>query len=294
MTSPVTVSPRPRNAGRFTRRQSPDRNIHLAIGYVRVSTDEQALGPEAQKAAIAVFCARQGYTLGGIYEDIGVSGTVPCESRPGFHDAIAAVRRERAGAFVVAKLDRLARDMVVAAVATSVITSTGCSFLSAAGEGTDRDDPGSTLLSTLLHAFAAHERAMIAFRTKSALRVKIARGERVGAVRYGFTQVEEPGGRRTGDGVMRRLVPSISERETAWIVRHLVGERRFTARRAGRVLAGLGYLPRTGKPTWHPQQIMRLIDAPTDGVDEHAVWMRVTAYVQANPESPRASSLTIG
>ena len=42
-------------------------------------------------------------------------------------------------------------------------------------------------MRTLVDAFAQYERAMIAARTKSALKAKRARGERAGTVPYGFT-----------------------------------------------------------------------------------------------------------
>ena len=47
------------------------------VGYIRVSTDDQAdsgAGLEAQRAAILAECARRGWTLTGIHEDAGASG----------------------------------------------------------------------------------------------------------------------------------------------------------------------------------------------------------------------------
>jgi len=48
-----------------------------AMGYVRVSTDEQAregISLENQKARIAAYCEYRGFTLTGIIEDAGISG----------------------------------------------------------------------------------------------------------------------------------------------------------------------------------------------------------------------------
>ena len=48
-----------------------------AIGYIRVSTDEQAregIALENQKARIAAYCEYRGFTLTGIIEDAGISG----------------------------------------------------------------------------------------------------------------------------------------------------------------------------------------------------------------------------
>lgn len=48
------------------------------------------------------------------------------------------------------------------------------------------DDPQSEFVRNLADVFAAHERALIAERTRNALRVKQSRGERTGSIRYGF------------------------------------------------------------------------------------------------------------
>ena len=51
-----------------------------AIGYVRVSSDEQAesgLGLEAQRQRIVAFCQVKELRLAEIYEDAGVSGGKP-------------------------------------------------------------------------------------------------------------------------------------------------------------------------------------------------------------------------
>ena len=39
---------------------------------MRVSTDEQALGPEAQREAIMAFAAREGLTVASWHEDLGI------------------------------------------------------------------------------------------------------------------------------------------------------------------------------------------------------------------------------
>ena len=38
-------------------------NPKRAVAYLRVSTDEQRLGPEAQRAAIAAWAVREGITV---------------------------------------------------------------------------------------------------------------------------------------------------------------------------------------------------------------------------------------
>jgi DNA invertase Pin-like site-specific DNA recombinase len=55
-----------------------------ALGYVRVSTDEQAergLSLEAQRQRIQAYCEMKGLRLTTIFEDSGLSGGKPLGSR---------------------------------------------------------------------------------------------------------------------------------------------------------------------------------------------------------------------
>ena len=87
-----------------------------AIGYVRVSSEEQAesgLGLEAQRQLIIAFCDMKELRLAEVYEDAGVSGGKPLSSRPAGSRLINAARRGKD--VVVAKLDRLFRSVADAA-----------------------------------------------------------------------------------------------------------------------------------------------------------------------------------
>lgn len=249
----------------------------VAVGYIRVSTDEQDLGPEAQERAIAEYCTTHGCVLAGVFVDKGVSGTTDLDRRPGFRAAYEAIQQHGARLFVVAKLDRLARDVMIASMAERFITRAGCEFRSAAGEGSDSNDPASQLMKIMVTGFAAYERQMIAFRTKVALKVKIDRGERVGAVPLGYAQVEKPGERKNGDGVLRCLVPETHERDAACIARYLESHN-YGLRSTSRILSELGYVSRKGTP-YHQQQVKRLLLVSPVGVDEPALHAVVNAHL---------------
>jgi site-specific DNA recombinase len=148
-----------------------------AIGYVRVSTEQQAdsgLGLEAQQASIAGAALRLGLELTRRFEDAGTSGALAIEDRPVLLDAVAALRR--GDVLLVAKRDRLGRDVIAVAMIERLIAKRGARVVSAAGEGTDSDDPT-----------AEYERALIAARTRAALAAKRRRGERVsGIIPFGY------------------------------------------------------------------------------------------------------------
>lgn len=223
----------------------------VVVGYIRVSTEDQNLGPDAQRAALETWAASRGAELVAVFEDLGVSGATPAADRPGLLAALGAVADHGADVLLVAKRDRLARDVVEAAMTERLAGRAGARVVSAAGEGTDGDvdDPTGLLMRRLVDAFAEYERAMIRSRTKAALAVKKARGERVGSVPYGY--------RLAADG--RTLVEVPEELEVVRLARELrSGGMSFRAVAAE--LEARGHLSRTGR-RFAPTQVSRIVDA---------------------------------
>jgi site-specific DNA recombinase len=180
-----------------------------AIGYVRVSTDQQAdsgLGLDAQRQTLRAAADRLGLPLATIYEDAGLSGSLSLEDRPGLLEVVAAVGR--GDTLLVAKRDRLGRDVVAVAMIERLVTRKGARVVSAAGEGTDSDEPTALLLRRIVDAFSEYERLLAGARTKAALRAKRAQGLRAGNVPFGFSL--------GADG--RSLVPCASERATLAVI----------------------------------------------------------------------------
>jgi site-specific DNA recombinase len=156
-----------------------------AVAYIRVSTDKQDLGPEAQLAAIGAWAAREGVTILERFEDVGVSGAADVEKRPGLAGALHSVRHNRAGWLAVAKIDRLARNAALASLIAGELSKSGAAVASADGVGNE-DTPESELIRGIFAQFAQYERSLIRARTKAALAAKKRRGEIVGQVPYGF------------------------------------------------------------------------------------------------------------
>lgn len=161
-----------------------------AIAYLRVSTNEQAesgLGLEAQRASIAAEVGRLGATLGDVFVDEGVSGGAELEDCPALVAALDAL--DDGGVLVVAKRDRLGRDVYRLALIERMTERAGARIVSADGTG-NGDDPAALLMRRMVDAFAEYERALIRTRTRAALQAKKARGERLGRPRFGW-RVEE-------------------------------------------------------------------------------------------------------
>ena len=164
------------------------------IGYVRVSTDQQAgsgLGLDAQRHAIQQAAERGHIALAAVYEDAGISGAKDIADRPGLLDAVNALKR--GDVLLIAKRDRLGRDVVAVALIERLIARKGARVLSAAGEGTDSDDPTAMLMRRIVDAFGEYERLLIGARTKAALKAKRAQGLRIGNVPFGYALAEDLG-----------------------------------------------------------------------------------------------------
>ena len=151
------------------------------VGYVRVSTDEQAesgLGLEAQRSAIRRECERRGWELGHVYEDRAMSGRAVV-GRVGLQRALAAVETGQAEAMVVAKLDRLSRSLLDFAALMERARSKGWALV-ALDLGVDTTTPSGEMLANVLAVFAQFERRLIGQRTRDALAVRRSQGAVLG------------------------------------------------------------------------------------------------------------------
>jgi DNA invertase Pin-like site-specific DNA recombinase len=144
-----------------------------AVAYIRVSTKQQGrsgLGLEAQEAALARFAEAEGFRFLRTFTETESGAD---DDRPELAAAIASARKAKAP-IIVAKLDRLSRDVhyisgLMKHRVPFIVTELGADT-----------DP------FLLHIYAAlaeKERRMISQRTKDALSSAKARGVRLGGHR---------------------------------------------------------------------------------------------------------------
>jgi len=223
-----------------------------AIGYVRVSTDEQHLGPIAQRDALERWCAAQGATLVSVHEDLGVSGGAPLDERPALIAALAELEQLGAGLLLVAKRDRLARDAFAAGVIHREVEARGAAIVSADGMG-NGVDPADVLMRQMLDAFAQYERGVIRARTRAALMVKRRRQEFLGG------RTAPYGCRVAGDGV--HLEPEAGEQEVIVAAKRLHAQG-LSLRAVASQLAERGALARNGQP-FVAAQVQRMLRSLT-------------------------------
>ena len=211
--------------------------------YCRCSTDDQAesgAGLAAQRDACRGWAEKQGQEVAAFFADESVSGSKSLEHRPALLELLGSLKT--GDVVLVAKRDRVARDVVVSAMTEAAIQRKGARLVSAAGEGSEDDSPAGLLMRRLVDSFSEYERAVIASRTKAALGAKRARGERVGQVPYGH--------HLAADGV--HLEVDNLEQAVIAEARRL-SDSGLSLRAVAAELLRLGHLSRTGKPFAHPQ-----------------------------------------
>lgn len=153
-----------------------------AIGYTRVSTDEQAasgLGLDAQEAAVRAEIERRGWDLVEVVTEAGVSGGKRPADRPGFAQVLDAIGHARVDAVVVAKLDRLTRSLSDFAALLDQANRQGWAVV-ALDVDVDTTSATGRLVAHVMGAVSEWERGVIGERTKAALSAKRAQGHRLG------------------------------------------------------------------------------------------------------------------
>ncbi|MDV7088672.1 recombinase family protein [Rhodococcus opacus] len=148
------------------------------LGYLRVSTDEQArsgLGLAAQEAALVAEAERRGWEL-TILRDEGASGK---QVNPGLRNALEQLASGLADGLVVAKMDRVSRSLLHAVEILDTAKSQGWALV-VLDLGVDLTTPAGRALAGTMAVFAEFERELIRERTRAAAAAAKARGARLG------------------------------------------------------------------------------------------------------------------
>jgi len=180
---------------------------NLVVAYYRVSTERQGrsgLGLGAQAERCALFAAGNGMAVAEVFTEVETGkGSDALDRRPQLAAALAAARRLRCPV-LVAKLDRLSRDVhFIAGLMASRVP-----FLVA--------ELGADVDPFMLHIYAAlaeKERRMISERTRAALAARKRQGAQLGNP-TNLAEAGVAGAARTAEGARRfaeNVAPVIRE-----------------------------------------------------------------------------------
>jgi len=192
------------------------------VGYVRVSTDEQAetgLGIGAQIAKIKTQALLKDWPEPRIFVDEGVSGTIPLHKRPQFQQILQAIEEKRVKAILTSSLDRIGRRANIIINFAEDMSSRKVIFISSK-EGFDTATPYGQFAIIIMSAIAQLERDMIITRTKEALAEKSRiNGEAGGRLPHGYKRVFDLVSSK--QGLQQKAVNIEIDEEAAKIVRKI-------------------------------------------------------------------------
>lgn len=190
-----------------------------AVGYARVSTEEQAregVSLEAQRARIEAWAQGNDTPLIGFFEDAGISGS-RTENREGLQKAIGMACEKRA-ILVVYSLSRLSRSTKDTLALAERLEKAGADLVSLS-EKIDTTSAAGKMVFRMLAVLNEFERDQISERTSAALRHKREKRQPYSPTPYGFDRI--------GDLLVinhdeQRVIEEILElREKDWSLRSI-------------------------------------------------------------------------
>lgn len=147
------------------------------VGYVRVSTDEQAtngLGLQAQEERVRAYASALGLPLTEVVRDDGWSGA--SLDRPGLRSILERIEAGEVGVVVVAKIDRLSRSLRNLLTMLEEDFEPHRAAMVSVAEAFDTSTAAGRMFLQMLGSFAEFEKNTIVERTMGGKRQKAARG----------------------------------------------------------------------------------------------------------------------
>ena len=217
-----------------------------AIGYIRVSTEEQAkegVSLDNQIERIKSYCNYKGYELLEVIKDEGISGG-KSRDRKGFVRLLGRLEENDFDAIVLYSLERISRDMLTLLCLEKLFDEYDVELHTVEGE-IDTSTPDGFMGFAMRAFLGEMERRQVKYRTKRAMEYKKQKGEVVGQVPYGYKREKNS------------LIPDEKEQDLIRIVNRLYQGKKtlsFIVKR----LTELGYQTRQGK-SFRSQQVKRII-----------------------------------
>jgi site-specific DNA recombinase len=221
-----------------------------AVGYIRVSTEEQSregISLEMQAAKIRQYAELNDLTLVEIIEDAGISGK-SVKARPGIQAVMEMVKGRKIDAVICYKLDRLARNTIECLEMAKLMDKAEVA-LHSISEKLDTQSALGRFFFALTASLAEMERNLISERTSAALAQKRANGMKTGGhCPYGFRADTE--GQLTPDQAEQKIISRMRQMRAAGQSHQKIADS----------LANKGIYTRKGTP-FSDTQIIRILRA---------------------------------
>lgn len=241
-----------------------------AIGYIRVSTEQQAaegISLDNQRQRIEAYCSYRSFDLAEIIEDAGVSGGKN-RSRAGFIDLLDRIEAGDVDVVVLYSLERLSRDMLTLLALERLLDERDVELHTVEG-AVDTATPDGWMSFAMKSFLGEMERRQIRYRTKRAMQHKKSQGAVVGAVPFGY--------RREGDA----LVIDAGEQVIIETANRLYGQGIKLADIC-KELGAIGFTTRSGK-AFTAQQVKRILEGYQDKFHKSSTKMAqsIRAFIES-------------
>jgi len=218
-----------------------------AVAYIRVSTDQQAdsgLGLEVQQAKVRAMAEVQGVELIELIVDAGESAK--SLKRPGAQRLLALVDAGEVDTVIIYKLDRLTRSVRDLGDLLERFERRSVALVSVS-ESLDTATAAGRLVLNVMGSVSQWEREVIGERTREALQIKKAKGERVGTIPFGY-QLSADGNLLEEHAGERQILSAISR----------LRQKGNTLREIALALNAKGWRTRTGAE-WKIRKVHHLL-----------------------------------
>lgn len=218
-----------------------------AIGYIRVSTAEQAkegISLDHQAVKIRAYATLHDIELVDIVGDEGRTGKA-LKGRPAAKKVIEMALSGKVDAVIVYKLDRMFRNAAEALEVSAGFNKAGASLHSVT-EKLDTQSAMGKFFFTIAAAFAEMERNLIAERTREALEHKRNKGEVYNHAPYGYDKLD---GRLVKDEKEQGMIAVMKKHREAGSTYKAIAS-----------LLNLNEIPTKTGGTWQPQTIKNILD----------------------------------
>lgn len=222
-----------------------------AIGYIRVSTDEQGkhgVSLDAQTEKIKKYASYRGIKyFPPMICDEAVSGSIPLNKRAGGKDLLRAIEKNGITDIIITKQDRLFRDTIDCLSTLREWDELGI-VLHIIDEGgvVDTSTPNGWMQVAMRAIFADYEVKQTRHRTKTALAHKKENGQVYNHIPYGF---RDEGGRLIEDEQEQANIKSILILKESGMTLQEIADR-----------LNKNGIPAKKGGKWHPQTVKNVLN----------------------------------